>query len=118
MSVYHFEQGKLVKLADDIDELLGDDIDQGYRSAGWSISEDVEGAYVLYAASGMKQKVSPLQQYAYAFMIEDFNGTLPWTIWVRDDLVEYLEVMRLIQPLIVRVQQQVIGAEITRRNQQ
>ncbi len=104
MSVYHIQKGQLVKLCEEVIELLDDTFEGGdvLEQAGWEEIEQVEGAYALYAPRKPSRLNTGLRSYAYFFHIESANSEFPWVLLVKDDLGEYLEAMRLMQPLITR----------------
>lgn len=119
MSVYHFENGQLVKLHEDLSEIIDEDQegnpDAAFARAGFMLAEEVEGAYVGYVTQGNRADNGPLAGYAYAFTVEDIGTTLPWTVLVRNDLSEYAAAMRLMEPLFSRLTFLEIESEVKRR---
>jgi len=118
MSVYHIMNGQLTKLCDDIRELadasLRNEADF-WEMVGWAKTDEVDGAYVLYEPRSVASTDTALSMCSYAFQVEDGTGAYPWTVVIRDDLWEYLEVMRLLQPLFARTTFLELEAEIRRR---
>jgi|GEM_PF-6724736 len=105
MSVYHLQDGKLVKLCEEVIELFDSEpLERGdlLEQAGWEEIEQVEGAYALYAPCKPSRLNTGLRSYAYFFQIESANGDFPWVLLVKDDLGDYLEAMRLMQPLFTK----------------
>lgn len=104
MSVYHLQDGKLVKLCEEVIDLFDDTLERGdlLEQAGWEEVDQIEGAYTLYAPRKPSRSNNALRSFAYFFRIEDANYEFPWVLLVRDDLGEYLEAMRLMQPLLSR----------------
>lgn len=105
MSVYHLQDGKLVKLCEEVIELFDSEpLERGnlLDQAGWEEVEQVDGVYVLYAPRKPSRFNTALRSYAYFFHIESVGSEYPWVLLVKDDLGEYLEAMRLMQPLFSR----------------
>lgn len=118
MSVYHFENGQLEALDMSIEALIPSDSSEqrAWHRVGFDPVEDNEGAYALY-----QRFVPPssddgvIAGYEFAFTVEGGNDLVRWVLLVRNDLQEYLEAMRLLQPLLTRVAYLEIEAENTRR---
>ncbi|MGM0927547.1 MAG: hypothetical protein ACQEXC_14170 [Pseudomonadota bacterium] len=118
MSVYHIMNGQLTRLCEDIRELAEPELrgtDDFWEMVDWAQTDEVEGAYVLYEPRGVGSVSTALTWCAYAFQVEDGTGEFPWTVLIRDDLVEFLEMMRLLQPLFARTTYLELETEIRRR---
>lgn len=104
MSVYHLQDGKVVKLCEEVIDLFDDTLERGdlLEQAGWEEVDQIEGAYTLYAPRKPSRLNNGLRSYAYFFRIEDACHEFPWVLLVKNDLGEYLEAMRLLQPLFAR----------------
>jgi len=118
MSVYHLENGQLAAVGMSIEELIPRDISEqrAWHRVGFEPVEDNEGAYALY-----QRFVAPssddgvIAGYEFAFTVEGGTDLVRWALLVRNDLQEYLEAMRLLQPLLTRATYLEIEADIARR---
>lgn len=106
MSVYHLQDGKLVKLCEALEELIDDGQDEGqlcaFTKSGWQVTEEIEGVYTLYEPRLPSRTNSALRSYGYAFLIEGTQDEYPWTLLIASELGDYLEAMRLMQPLFTK----------------
>ncbi|RUR51403.1 hypothetical protein [Vreelandella populi] len=105
MQFYHFEDGRLVKMHNEIHTLSDRLNTRGssvFKKEEWVKSEELEMVYTLYVPGDDPYPDSIILDYGYAFAVEDASGAAPWTIMVRDNPVEYLEALRLMEPLFTR----------------
>lgn len=118
MSVYHFENGQLAALGMNVEALIPSDSSEqrAWHRVGFDPVEDNEGAYALY-----QRFVAPSSDdgviacYEFAFTVEGGTDLVRWVLIVRNDLQEYLEAMRLLQPLLTRATYLEIEADNARR---
>ncbi|WP_110641040.1 hypothetical protein [Salinicola sp. CPA57] len=117
MSVYHIENGGLVKIAETINDWVPSDGSQAvaWHRVGFEEVEENEGAFTWYEASELVDDAPQLDAYLFAFAVEAGSDLSRWVVLVRDSLPEFLLVMKMLEPLLTRANYLQVEAEIQRR---
>ncbi|TLX65087.1 hypothetical protein DN820_01880 [Stutzerimonas nosocomialis] len=105
MAIYTVKQGQLVKAADTLEQFTGrdliDDYDQLLRSNGFVVAEEQAHAYMRYVRLTGARPSPVLHGIKYVFDVAIDNDSVEY-ILVTDDLGAYLDVVRMLEPLVNR----------------
>jgi hypothetical protein len=107
MKIYHFVGGDLVQVQGSLEKYIAHHGGFGemLKQLGWFESEDLEMVYTAWLPRNDAEVVDRegvLEEYAYVFQVEDLSSSMPWVVLLRNNPVEYLSFMRMVEPLFTR----------------
>jgi hypothetical protein len=109
MAVYKLENGELALVAVTLESMLREELaeweewDQFMRDLGFTLYDEVSGAYKFYRREEHRVDSGDLPGVAYMFDVNIDESNIDY-ILVSNRLPEYLKVLSLLEPLVNRAE--------------